>query len=134
MIGLFLEETSATPAWSQLQRKSMASGEGRLGGAAPTDEAVATTAAIGRYDEKWLQRLLYEHAELIPLKDIDTGDGVVVPLCRELSIPGHGGNVYLDLLGVSRTGRLVLVECKLWRNPQARREVIAQITEYAALL
>jgi hypothetical protein len=28
----------------------------------------------------------------------------------------------------------VLVECKLWRNPQARREVVAQVLEYAALL
>lgn len=24
-------------------------------------------------------------------------------------------------------GRLVVVECKLWRNPQARREVVGQI-------
>ena len=29
---------------------------------------------------------------------------------------------------------MVLVECKLWRNPQARREVIAQILEYASLV
>lgn len=26
------------------------------------------------------------------------------------------------------------MECKLWRNPQARREVLAQILEYASLL
>ena len=40
----------------------------------------------------------------------------------------------LPLLGVSATGRLVLVECKLWRNPEARREVVAQLFEYATLL
>jgi hypothetical protein len=39
----------------------------------------------------------------------------------------------LDLLGVSPTGKLVLIECKLWRNPEARREVIAQLFEYASL-
>jgi hypothetical protein len=31
-------------------------------------------------------------------------------------------------------GKLVLIECKLWRNPQARREVVAQALEYASLL
>lgn len=28
-------------------------------------------------------------------------------------------------------GRLIIVECKLWRNPQARREVVGQILDYA---
>jgi hypothetical protein len=32
---------------------------------------------------------------------------------------------------VTRTGRIVLLECKLWRNPQARREVVGQILDYA---
>jgi hypothetical protein len=57
-----------------------------------------------------------------------------VPLCRELPLRYGSSNVFLDLLGVSATGRLVLVECKLWRNPEARREVVAQLFEYAALL
>lgn len=42
--------------------------------------------------------------------------------------------MFLDLLGVTPAGRIVLVECKLWRNPQARREVVAQVPEYASLL
>jgi hypothetical protein len=57
-----------------------------------------------------------------------------VPLCRELPLRHGSSNVYLDLLGVSPTGRLVLIECKLWRNPEARREVVAQLFEYASLL
>jgi hypothetical protein len=57
-----------------------------------------------------------------------------VPLCRELPLRYGSSNVFLDLLGVSATGRLVLVECKLWRNPEARREVVAQLFEYATLL
>jgi len=28
-------------------------------------------------------------------------------------------------------GRVILAECKLWRNPEARREVVAQIPDYA---
>jgi hypothetical protein len=88
----------------------------------------------GLYDEKWLQELLATHPEVIPIDLIDPGAGRVVPLCREFPIPRRDRTVFLDLLGVTPVGRLVLVECKLWRNPQARREVIGQILEYAALL
>lgn len=86
------------------------------------------------YDEDWVQELLYSQPGLVPLERIEAGTGEFLPLCRELTIPRDGGSVFLDVLGITRTGRLVLVECKLWRNPQARREVIAQITEYAALM
>lgn len=92
------------------------------------------TSMPGGYDERWLQELLFAHPELIPLDRIDPGAGDVVPLCRELTLAREGGVVYLDLLCVTRSGRLMLIECKLWRNPQARREVVAQILEYAALL
>lgn len=84
--------------------------------------------------EKWLQGLLFEHPELIPLDRIEGRPTRLIPLCRELALPRAGGAVFLDLLAVTDAGRLVLIECKLWRNPQARREVLAQILEYAALL
>ncbi len=57
-----------------------------------------------------------------------------MPICRELAIPRAGGSVFLDIFGITPEGKPVLVECKLWRNPQARREVIAQILEYASLI
>lgn len=57
----------------------------------------------------------------------------LVPLCREYPLLYGVSNVFLDLLGVSPTGRRVLIECKLWRNAGARREVIAQLFEYASL-
>jgi hypothetical protein len=88
----------------------------------------------GTHDEKWLQALLFAHPDTIPIDVIDPGAGSIVPICRELSLPKQGAIVFLDFLGVTPHGRLVLVECKLWRNPEARREVIAQILEYAALL
>ena len=86
------------------------------------------------HDEKWLQHLLFHHPELIPLDLIDPAAKDVVAICREFSIPKDGATIFLDILAVTPHGRLVLVECKLWRNPQARREVIAQILEYAACL
>ncbi len=85
-------------------------------------------------NERWLQELLFHKPELVPLETILSGTGGYVPICRELGIPKVGGTVFLDIFGVTAEGRLVLVECKLWRNPQARREVIAQILEYASLL
>ncbi|MDR3463687.1 MAG: hypothetical protein P4L76_15365 [Beijerinckiaceae bacterium] len=88
----------------------------------------------GRHDEKWLQRLLFDHPELIPIDTIDLGAKEVIAVCREFSIPKEGATIFLDILAVTPHGRLVLVECKLWRNPQARREVIGQILEYASLL
>ena len=85
-------------------------------------------------DEKWLQELLFAHPELIPVSEVNPGATRFIPICRELAIPKVGGSVFLDLFGLTPEGQLVLVECKLWRNPQARREVIAQALEYASLL
>jgi hypothetical protein len=44
---------------------------------------------------------------------------------------GAGRSGSLDNVFITNSGGLVLVEAKLWRNPQARREVIAQAMEYA---
>lgn len=100
---------------------------------APSVGESPTSVSAPAYDERWLRDLLFRHPELI-VADRDHGLGDIVPLCCELPLPRAGGTVFADLLGVSRSGRLVVIECKLWRNPQARREVLAQILEYAALL
>ncbi|MGX7709376.1 hypothetical protein [Methylobacterium sp. Gmos1] len=94
--------------------------------------SISSAETFGR--EHQLQRLAFEHPEIIPIEEIDPGAGAVAPLCRELTLRGQTGSVFLDMLGVTRRGRLVLVECKLWRNPQARREVIGQVLEYAGLM
>ena len=39
-----------------------------------------------------------------------------------------------DALYLTPTGRIVLAEFKLWRNPDARREVVGQILDYARVL
>lgn len=100
----------------------------------------ATRSSFKRLDlksqlnEDWLQSLIFDQPDLVPLEQLEPGSGSMIPLVRELALPKPSGAVFLDLLGVTAFGRLVLLECKLWRNPQARREVIAQILEYAALL
>jgi len=84
--------------------------------------------------ERWLQELLFAHPSLIPVSDVSPGTLGFVPICRELSLQKPGGTVYLDIFGITPEGRCVLIECKLWRNPEARREVIGQIMDYAGLL
>jgi len=79
------------------------------------------------YDEAWLQRLIMRHPSLLPVDQIEPAFNTVVPICIEL--PMKSG--FLDNLLVTPAGDLALVECKLWRNPEARREVVAQIIHYA---
>lgn len=86
------------------------------------------------HSERWLQERLFSHPSLLPMGDMFGRGEDFVPLCRELPLRYGSSKVFLDLLGVSPTGKLVLVECKLWRNPEARREVVAQLFEYASLL
>ena len=79
------------------------------------------------YDERWLQQFLAHCPDTLPIADIEPVLEGAVPVCLEL--PTAAG--YVDLLLVTPRGDLVLVECKLWRNPQAQREVIGQILDYA---
>lgn len=80
-----------------------------------------------QYNEDWLQRLLFEHPRLLPIGEIEPWFDDAMPVVREL--PTRAGP--LDLLYVNARGYLTLVETKLWRNPQARREVVGQVIDYA---
>lgn len=80
------------------------------------------------YDEAWLQRLIMKQPDLLPVYEIEPAFADLVPVCIEL--PTRSGG-FVDNLLVTASGNLVLVEFKLWRNPEARREVVAQIIDYA---
>ncbi|GIK48236.1 MAG: hypothetical protein BroJett013_09330 [Alphaproteobacteria bacterium] len=98
-------------------------------GATPTHgERLAFGETNGR-NEAWLRDTLLRHPELIPVGDIDPAYGPLTPLCAELHLGAGVGR--LDAAFINAYGRLTLVECKLWRNPQARREVVAQVLDYA---
>lgn len=83
-----------------------------------------------QHDESWLQKLIFRFPQVLPVHEIEPGFGRLVPVCLELPTPA--GSV--DNLYVTETGNLVIAECKLWRNPEARREVVAQIIDYAHAL
>lgn len=76
--------------------------------------------------ESYLQEVLHKMPEVIPVDSIDSSYGPLISLGREIN--------YIDNLYISPEGRLTIVETKLWRNPQAVREVVAQILDYATRL
>ena len=78
--------------------------------------------------EHKLRDLIHDNPTILPVRDIDPGYGRLFTVARELNVPGVG---FIDVLLADEHGRLVVVECKLWRNPQARREVVGQILDYA---
>jgi hypothetical protein len=77
-------------------------------------------------DEASLEALLEEAPSLLPGPDDDKPLVVV----RQLSVE-HGS---IDLVGVSRSGAITVVECKLSQNPEIRRSVVGQVFAYAASL
>lgn len=79
------------------------------------------------YDEGWLQKIIHRSPQILPVAAIEPAFESWRAICIEL--PTSVG--YVDNLLVTPYGDLILVECKLWRNPQARREVVAQIIDYA---
>jgi hypothetical protein len=83
-------------------------------------------ASQGR-SEAWLRDFLLAHPTALPSGAIDPAYADAIPVCRELRTRAGP----LDCLFVTRFGGLIIVECKLWRNPQARREVVGQILDYA---
>ena len=81
----------------------------------------------GSVSEEELQKLPFRFPETLPIAAIDASYADAVPICQELRTPAG----FVDALYVNPLGRITLTEFKLWRNPQARREVIGQILDYA---
>lgn len=76
--------------------------------------------------EGQLQELMHRNPSLLPVGKFDGGFGPLISLGREV--------MGIDNLFISPTGRLTVVEAKLWRNPQATRTVLAQVLDYASRL
>lgn len=81
----------------------------------------------GQHREEFIQELVHSHPAIIPMLDIEPAYTPLISVCRELETPAG----FLDNLWITPEGGLVLGECKLIRNPQARREVVVQALDYA---
>lgn len=85
---------------------------------------------LGIHNEDWLQALIQSEPQILPIADIEPGFGEPVPVAREVPC-GHG---IIDNLYLTPSGDIVLVETKLWRNSEMRREVVAQALDYVSAL
>lgn len=88
---------------------------------------LASTAGENSYDEAWIQKIVFENPECLPINEVDSTYQDITPVCMELSTPVGP----IDALYITPLGQLVLLEAKLWRNPEARRAVVGQILDYA---
>jgi hypothetical protein len=84
----------------------------------------------GGKDECWMRDKIFQNPEIIPVVDLDPTFGELIPLCTELRT--DVGSV--DAVFINKDGRLTIVECKLWNNPEARRKVVAQALDYVSAI
>lgn len=90
--------------------------------------ARALEAAEHYFDEAWLRDFIFAHQQVWPINEIEPVFDLLIPVCTELRCTKAGS---ADILFINDAGLLTLVECKLWKNPEARREVVGQILDYA---
>ncbi len=82
---------------------------------------------LGSYDEYWVQSLIHENPLVLPIASIEPNFWPAKSVCIELSL--RSGS--LDNLLVTPSGNVIAAECKLWRNPESLRKVLAQVLDYA---
>ena len=78
-------------------------------------------------DESWLQRLIFDHPEVLPIYEFDNATQDIISVAREL----HTAAGRIDDIFIAPNGTIVIVETKLWKNPDKHRTVVAQIIDYA---
>jgi hypothetical protein len=92
---------------------------------------LAVAEERGSGQEAWLEELLVRSPEYLLLDRIDPRAGRPILVGRQTEVTDRGA---LDLLFLDVAGVLTLVECKLAKNPELRREVLGQIVDYATYL
>lgn len=83
-------------------------------------------AATGFPDEATLHDLVEQAPQMLPL----AGSPAVVVVGREVLLGGG----WADLVAIEPSGRVVLIEVKLGKNPEVRRAIVAQVLAYASAL
>lgn len=87
-----------------------------------------------KYKEDLLQRLIQDDPHLLPINDFLPSAKSVFSLGVEIPLDVGDKSGYIDNLLITNDGRFVIVETKLWRNPESTREVIAQVLQYGMSL
>src|ERR1035438_5903683 len=83
------------------------------------------------YQECVLQEVIDRWPNILPITDFYPNVEGLCSLGTEIPVPfGDGTEGLIDNLLVTDDAHLVIVETKLWRNPEAVRKVIAQALQY----
>ena len=86
--------------------------------------------AAQEYQECLLQEVIDLWPNILPVGDFYPSVTGLCSLGREIPVGIGGGEGVIDNLLITDDGHLVIVETKLWRNPEALRTVIAQTLQY----
>lgn len=79
------------------------------------------------FNEDWLQKVLYDNPQTYPVENPLKSNLKIISLGREI----NSGSGYIDILLLTSEAELIIVETKLWRNPEKSRTVLAQVIDYA---
>ena len=79
------------------------------------------------FNEDWLQKVLHDNPQTYPIENPLNRDLKIISLGREI----NSGSGYIDILLLTSEAELIIVETKLWRNPEKSRTVLAQVIDYA---
>jgi hypothetical protein len=84
---------------------------------------------VGAYpDEEKLKTILRDDPALFPFGELHRP----VVMVDEFTVPVGETDGFVDLVGVSASGGITIVECKLATSPDIKRRLVGQLVEYAA--
>ena len=75
------------------------------------------------------QDLIRRNPDLLPVAELEPTFAPLITVGWEVDASPAGS---IDVLCINPGGRLTIVETKLWRNPQALRDVVSQVIDYAS--
>lgn len=82
------------------------------------------------FNETLLQEIVDLAPEVLPIRDFYPAVTSVCSLGREIPLDLGERQGFIDNLLITNDGHLVIVETKLYRNPEAIREAVVQTLEY----
>ena len=85
---------------------------------------------LNSFDERLLQSLIEETPDVLPVREFLPSAARLFSLGREVPVDLGGSEGFIDNLLVTNDGYVVIVETKLYRNPEATRDVVAQTLQY----
>jgi hypothetical protein len=83
---------------------------------------------VGYANEAELESMIVQNPDIVPGFNL----GEVMVVGQQIHL--NGGSLKIDVLLIDRSGLLTVVEAKLARNGESRREIVAQGLDYASAL